>query len=252
MFTAGLALGVADTARAACGDSVVDQGEQCDDGNVLDGDCCSATCEFEPLDYVTPCDHGRVGVCWSGTRGICDGAGECLPLPPIPAIAQNVARRFDLRDVEGTDRDVISWKLRKGPPYCYHIEPGGDPSVDTTYAFCIWSTVTYGPSSPSYLDELIYENVVLPGAGWEQSAKGWDYRLRNGRDLLEVRARRYSRFRAKGAYAALPGPVDAAQYFDSQIVLALVSSAGFGDFFYGTVDRNTAEQYKASAPLRCD
>ena len=28
----------------ACGNSVVDAGEQCDDGNVVDGDGCSSTC----------------------------------------------------------------------------------------------------------------------------------------------------------------------------------------------------------------
>jgi cysteine-rich repeat protein len=31
----------------ACGDGVVDDGEQCDDGNTQDGDGCSATCQFE-------------------------------------------------------------------------------------------------------------------------------------------------------------------------------------------------------------
>ena len=30
-----------------CGDGVLDPGEQCDDGNLLDGDGCSAICEVE-------------------------------------------------------------------------------------------------------------------------------------------------------------------------------------------------------------
>src|SRR5437870_2366533 len=47
------AAGPADTAVAVfrvrrCGDGVLDPGEQCDDGNVQDGDCCSSTCRFEP------------------------------------------------------------------------------------------------------------------------------------------------------------------------------------------------------------
>ena len=29
-----------------CGDGTVDPGEECDDGNALDGDCCSSTCQF--------------------------------------------------------------------------------------------------------------------------------------------------------------------------------------------------------------
>jgi cysteine-rich repeat protein len=31
----------------ACGNGTVDAGEQCDDGNRLDGDCCSAGCRYE-------------------------------------------------------------------------------------------------------------------------------------------------------------------------------------------------------------
>jgi cysteine-rich repeat protein len=31
----------------------VDEGEQCDDGNVVDGDGCSASCEIE----TPPCDE---------------------------------------------------------------------------------------------------------------------------------------------------------------------------------------------------
>ncbi|MBN1274979.1 DUF4215 domain-containing protein [Candidatus Woesearchaeota archaeon] len=32
-----------------CGDGIVHEGEECDDGNNVDGDGCSATCEIEPL-----------------------------------------------------------------------------------------------------------------------------------------------------------------------------------------------------------
>ncbi|TMA55097.1 MAG: hypothetical protein E6J75_12780, partial [Deltaproteobacteria bacterium] len=34
-------------AGACCGDGIVEAGEQCDDGNTVDGDCCSSTCQFE-------------------------------------------------------------------------------------------------------------------------------------------------------------------------------------------------------------
>jgi len=32
---------------AVCGNSVLEQGEACDDGNIADGDGCSATCQFD-------------------------------------------------------------------------------------------------------------------------------------------------------------------------------------------------------------
>ncbi|HVK86756.1 MAG TPA: DUF4215 domain-containing protein [Kofleriaceae bacterium] len=49
----------------ACGDSTIDEGEQCDDGNTYDGDGCSATCEKEAccgdgtLDPGEQCDDGN-------------------------------------------------------------------------------------------------------------------------------------------------------------------------------------------------
>ncbi len=50
--------------QAICGDSLADAGEQCDDGNVLDGDGCSATCQveagFECTAPVAPEDDGTI------------------------------------------------------------------------------------------------------------------------------------------------------------------------------------------------
>lgn len=34
--------------QTTCGNSVIDQGETCDDGNLVDGDGCSSTCQIEP------------------------------------------------------------------------------------------------------------------------------------------------------------------------------------------------------------
>src|SRR5262249_14850312 len=38
----------------ACGDGVAEAGEECDDGNLRDGDCCSPTCHLSPI----------AGQCW--------------------------------------------------------------------------------------------------------------------------------------------------------------------------------------------
>jgi cysteine-rich repeat protein len=54
-----------------CGDGVVDIGEQCDDGNTADGDCCSSDCTFEPA--AQSCD-ADADLC---TIDECDGAGAC-------------------------------------------------------------------------------------------------------------------------------------------------------------------------------
>ena len=80
-----------------CGDGVLDPGEECDDGNLQDGDCCSSTCRFEPATTLCrpaagPCDvadfcTGASGSCpdqlepptfeCRGTLGACDRAEFC-------------------------------------------------------------------------------------------------------------------------------------------------------------------------------
>jgi cysteine-rich repeat protein len=42
---------------STCGNGVLDAGEQCDDGNAVGGDCCSATCQIES----TPCTLTPLG-----------------------------------------------------------------------------------------------------------------------------------------------------------------------------------------------
>jgi cysteine-rich repeat protein len=55
-----------------CGDGVLTEGEQCDDGNTSSGDCCSATCTLESA--ASPCaDDGN-----DCTIDRCDGAGVCV------------------------------------------------------------------------------------------------------------------------------------------------------------------------------
>ena len=54
-----------------CGNGATDAGEQCDDGNTQNGDCCSATCQFEF--GGSPCELDS-NEC---TLDTCDGAGTC-------------------------------------------------------------------------------------------------------------------------------------------------------------------------------
>src|SRR5581483_4978999 len=58
-----------------CGNGIIDPGEQCDDGNTVGGDCCSATCTNEPAGSGCP-DDGNV--C---TDEVCDGSGACTHPP---------------------------------------------------------------------------------------------------------------------------------------------------------------------------
>ena len=57
-----------------CSNGLPDPGEQCDDGNIVGGDCCSSTCQFE----TGSCDDGNVCT----TAGVCSG-GACQPGTPL-------------------------------------------------------------------------------------------------------------------------------------------------------------------------
>jgi uncharacterized delta-60 repeat protein len=60
-------------ATAACGNSVTDPGESCDDGNTVDGDGCSATCTTEPGWTCA----GQPSVCTTCGNGIVDPGEQC-------------------------------------------------------------------------------------------------------------------------------------------------------------------------------
>ena len=60
-----------------CGNGIVTAGEQCDDGNLLAGDCCSPICQFES--DTTACEKDG-NLC---TADHCDGAGKCVVGPNL-------------------------------------------------------------------------------------------------------------------------------------------------------------------------
>ncbi|MGH7961198.1 MAG: choice-of-anchor Q domain-containing protein [Candidatus Binatia bacterium] len=83
------------TVVAVCGDDIVDSGEDCDDGNTENGDCCSATCDFESADTVCRAASGACDVAemCTGTSADCPADGfasattECRPATGVCDIA---------------------------------------------------------------------------------------------------------------------------------------------------------------------
>jgi cysteine-rich repeat protein len=68
-------------APALCGNSAVESGETCDDGNTVGGDCCSDTCQLEPSGSVC-----------RAAAGACDLAETCTGSDPqCPADVKSTA-----------------------------------------------------------------------------------------------------------------------------------------------------------------
>lgn len=68
-----------------CGNAILEAGEQCDDGNVTSGDCCSAACTLEADgsacdaddDACTVGDACQAGSCVAGAPVVCDPESDC-------------------------------------------------------------------------------------------------------------------------------------------------------------------------------
>jgi cysteine-rich repeat protein len=139
-------------ARLACGDGSVQTGEQCDDGNTADGDCCSSTCLYEPAGSA----------CVSGSTlcdiGACDAAGVCV----APVCRSAGASNLVIKSAADEAKDRWVWKWRRGPlttPADF-----GDPTTGTEYAFCL--------SAGTAQAEIA---IPADAAKWRATSKGYRY-----------------------------------------------------------------------------
>jgi len=100
----------------ACGNGVVQEGEQCDDGNTTDGDCCSSTCQYETNGSPCPPDEH---VC---TVDVCNASGTCThDLSPSSMVCRPAAGECDVpENCDGSSPDC--------PPD--ESEPNGTPCTD--------------------------------------------------------------------------------------------------------------------------
>jgi cysteine-rich repeat protein len=95
--------------EGCCGNTIIEGNEQCDDGNTVEGDCCSSTCQNEP----PPCSP----LC------VCEGVlGPHL-------IANPTVRSAVLRDADPRDGTLDRWKT-KGE-FSLHQGQTIDPDSET-------------------------------------------------------------------------------------------------------------------------
>jgi cysteine-rich repeat protein len=209
-------------APAACGDTVLDVGEECDDGNTSRGDCCLPDCRYDPVE--APC--GSEDICDAARLGVCDGVGACIEGPTTCRLARWHCSSLSLRDEAGTENDRLRVRNFGGRfrPSSSFVTPEriGDPSSDTRYALCAYDA--YDPDSGS---TLLYGVTFEPSALWKPATDGWSLRYgdRNPLRRASVQERRL-RIVAEGAALSLPGPVGGAQYFPLGAFFFFVGESG--------------------------
>ncbi len=249
-----------DVPAAVCGDGITTPPEQCDDGNLLNGDCCSSSCQFESAGSSCvdsdPCNGAES----------CDGAGVCTPGTPLPcddgnpctqdACTTGVGCVYDTTPAAGcraaaksilliknnaTDaKDKLNWKWTKGAATA--LGELGTPTGTTNYTLCVYS----GTSAAV---------VSLPsGASWTALSKGFKYKDLSGapdgatKAVLKSGAAGKAKALVKGKGVNLPdAPAPA---FALPVTVQLVNDANNTCFeaVYTVAKKNTSAQFKAMAP----
>jgi cysteine-rich repeat protein len=149
-----------------CGGGTIDPGEQCDDGNIADGDGCSAQCQIEQCFTCTgepsvctpvaghPCDDGDLcttnacdasGACVvTGSVNCDDGLGctvdSCDPLLGCRHAADlrtcRSAQRSTLRVTTDAENRLV-WRWRRGQSTSQ--SEFADPRATAVYTFCLFA-----------------------------------------------------------------------------------------------------------------
>src|SRR5205823_2460878 len=133
-----------------CGNGVVDLGEQCDDGNLAAGDCCSPTCQFEPAGQA--CANNP---CISGST--CDGAAACVGGAPntLPCNDGNACTTADTcaggPPINCNDANVCTTDSCDPATGCVNAPntlPCNDGNACTTADTCAGGACVGGPPPP--------------------------------------------------------------------------------------------------------
>jgi cysteine-rich repeat protein len=155
------------TSCGVCGNGVLEGDEECDDGNTLAGDCCDATCHFEPTGSAC---HDADDLC---STGVCDDSGDC-DSDDVPSttcrepVAEGGASLTMHSSADGA-KDLLLWTYRRGPATA--LADFGKPATNTGYALCVYDA------------EGLEASVTVPAgatcnghACWSESAGSLHYR----------------------------------------------------------------------------
>jgi cysteine-rich repeat protein len=233
------------TSSTICGNFVRCAGEQCDDGNTVNGDCCSAACAFEST--ASPCDDGDL--CTNDDA--CNGAGTCagVAAPAMSCLAPTAPRKayVQLKDRPLDKYDSLIWRWSKGQ--LTTIDDFGDPLRSTRYALCLYDQAA--DPQPRLHIALSPGGTCSAKPCWKTTHSGFRYRSRKGgnqgvRSIALVRGvdgKAHVSFSAKGEHLPLP-----ALGFSPAVSVQLRNSTGAcWGATYSAALKNDATQLRAKS-----
>ncbi len=148
-----------------CGNGTVDPGEECDDGNAIDGDGCTAAC--------TICGNGVVAAaedCDDGNLQDGDGcSASCLadcPTSPPAGCAGAGTSSITMKDMSLGTR-LVDWKWSRGD--ATSMADMGSPRTKGAWVGCLWSAGSLAMSAR-----------IPAGPAWQEKPRGWAYKDTRG------------------------------------------------------------------------
>lgn len=223
-----------------CGDGIQGPGEDCDDGNTLDGDCCSSTCTFESAGSSCA---GDGSLC---TTDECDGAGACVSAPHTGCRSAGRSMLM-LKNSANDNKDKLVFKWLKGA--ATDTSDFGDPQATSEYALCIYTDAASTP--------LVEATIPASSSHWTpMSTKGFKYKNTTGSPdgVTKVKLKSGTAGKAmvlvNGKGAHLPYPVFS--HLPLSVTARIVNNETDACFeaTYGpaTVKRNDLGLFKAKTP----
>lgn len=230
---------------ALCGDGLLDVGEQCDDGNVVDGDCCSSGCAAESLGSACGIDWG---LCATSQ---CDGAGSCGISTAgascfLPVLGPTTQLQFS--DKSNDKGDLASFKWLKGDEVPLVSLP--DPVAGDDVELCVYNSA----GQPIF-------RAAAPGGGtcagkpcWKASSTGYKYsdKERTPDGVLKVSLKAGDQLKGKADLKAKGENIPPMPSLPLQLPVTAQLQSSTGTCWEASFDatgviKNTPEQFKGRA-----
>ncbi len=259
------------TARTpVCGDGFIEGTEECDDGNSVDGDCCTSACAL--VAAATPCEDGSV--CTTGET--CDGAGTCVVGSTL-VCNDGVACTRDFCDDSLGCQSAVEPTLISGPNSCHHLKKIkldvrdhatndgsdrlklnsklwggdiGDPTASTEYSLCLYDSV-----GGVYTDVIAL--TIPAGSPWAvrggSESFGYIDQAGSNSGIEKIRLKKNKQnvgkflLLGRGANLPLPGPFDLNSYMANDLNTALQVENSEGECWneiLGPPLKNTDNRFK--------